>query len=151
MGYGYMFNCRKCGYRAEGYEGFGFQFPAEYRSVQQRAREGIYGQELQAFLKQHPEAQVNAENIVVVCEDCGHLESVPELSVYLPEESFGSLPEDITWLTAMDLQERFTLVRKYQHRCERCGGRMQETDPEQQEYRCPVCGEVLEQSLIDWD
>ncbi|MBR2991272.1 MAG: hypothetical protein IKF51_07435 [Solobacterium sp.] len=121
MGYGYMFNCRKCGYQAEGYEGFGFLFPAEYRSVQQRAREGLYGEELQKYLMQHPETQVNAENIVVVCEDCGHLESVPELSVYLPKDSSGSSTEDIAYLTAMDLQERYTLFREYQHRCERCG------------------------------
>ena len=163
MGQGAIFECKKCGYRANGFEGVGFAFPRIYQEVQRDARDGRYGREIQQFLEEHPGGQVSAERIMVVCEDCGHIESVPQLNMYVPKDGYDpakaergrwsvAFPhEGAVYLTGYEFSEHYTLVKKYQHICERCGGKMKRPPRDQKEFRCPVCGEVLEEQRIDWD
>ena len=87
------------------------------------------------------------------CGDCGHIASVPELGMYVPKDGYDPAadPKHHDYLMWYDLEEHYTLVKQYRHVCERCGGTMNRPDPEQKEFRCPVCGEVLEEQCLDWD
>ncbi|MBQ6592555.1 MAG: hypothetical protein IJH98_06660 [Solobacterium sp.] len=153
MGHGSVYECRKCGYRASGLEGIGFAYPEVYRKVQRDAAAGRYGKEVQRFLREHPHGQISAEYIMVVCEDCGHIESVLELSMYIPEDGYDPEkdPDYHGYLMGYEFAEHYTLVKTYRHTCRRCGGEMKRSDPDQKEFRCPVCGEVLEEKGLMWD
>nr|MCR5372755.1 transposase [Solobacterium sp.] len=102
---------------------------------------------------EHPSGQVSAEYIMVVCEDCGHIESVPELSMYVPEDGYDpeNDPDYHGYLMGYEFAEHYTLVKTYRHTCGHCGGKMKRPDPGQKEFRCPVCGEVLEEEGLMWD
>lgn len=138
-------------------------FPTVYQQVQRDAKACKYGREAQEFLEEHPDGQVSAVNIMMVCEDCGHIRSVPELSMYIPKDGYDpskeernrwsvSAPQEgIVYLDDYEFSEHYTLVKKYRHICDRCGGKMKRPPRDQKEFRCPVCGEVLEEQRIDWD
>lgn len=163
MGIGLKFAC-KCGYTFRPSLGVGFMFPKVYQKAIALAREGKMGEELELFLRDHPDGALNVENTVVKCTSCGRYECVPDLSMYLPTGK-KSMPKGI-WCAAMpfeneeyvspaELGTSYILYAPYQHKCRSCGGEMERIDKKTLEERgieCPECGRKLKSNgRIHWD
>ena len=164
MGSGFDLKCRKCGYRFEANLGIGFSFPRVYRDTMKAAMDGKYGEEVRRFLMEHPDGALDCSRVLLRCGECGALDSDMDLSMYLPEEK--GKPEDyIPWASWTGM-EGYKLVRRYAHRCKRCGCSMNSfheneldevmgcpsDDKSVTGLRCPDCGDYLRyDSYCMWD
>lgn len=165
MGKGYSLNCRKCGYEFSANLGAGFMFPGVYRQTMEDGREGRLGKEVRQFLEEHPDGALDCGTVILQCAACGELESAPDLSMYVPGED-SPPPSSARWSVAFPYEgvscvapwnlDRYRLVRHYDHRCGRCGGKMKvineegferylrnDARKEPTDLRCPDCGEPL--------
>ena len=160
MGAGYFYRCPKCGYSFWASTGVGFMFPMVYAETVQKAKKGELGKEIQDFFKEHEDGAINASMVILRCEDCGHLSSGMNLTMYVPngkkpkKNEHGrwsvALPfEGADYVTGIELEEYYTESAKYPHKCENCGGRM---IPLHTKPVCPECNTPLEEELdLLWD
>ena len=86
MGSIYACKCDNCGFRFSAHLGTGFMYPEEYCETVQNMKAGLYGKQGKQFFEEHPDGAITCNNIVVQCDDCGKLMSVPELDLYVPVE-----------------------------------------------------------------
>lgn len=179
MGMCYELECEKCGYRFYASFGVGFMYPQVYQETKTAALNGELGEEIQKFLQENPDGAVNASRIFGKCTKCGNLETVPDLTMYLPNEKNPAPKKNPQerWSVAMpfynadyvapfDLQYHYKVFAKYQHKCKRCGGdletfnedvfKVSETNGklnlDSPKLKCPNCHAAL--NLIDllrWD
>ena len=154
MGNGFGIKCKKCGYHYVAMDGIGYMFPVEYSDTVKDIREGKYGDEYKMFFEKHKDAAVNCGNETAVCTKCGHLDSVMNLSLYLPKDGNNS---DGCVMPRV-LEEDFDKCLEYDHTCSECGGKMLIISPEDEirngALKCPICGEILIEDKdvkIIWD
>lgn len=177
MGTGYNLHCRKCGYEISANLGVGFLFPRAYQEAMEAARAGAYGERIQKFLEEHPDGALNAEIVLLQCEECGVLEPGLDLSMYVrnpevPREKqgiwcVGAPFEGADYVSPMELEEKETYrFFDYGHYCEKCGKPMKSITQNNLEKEntvrgknqectvvvCPRCGENLWiDGIIMWD
>ena len=114
MGIIYKFLCEKCGYEFDAFLGMGgFSYWRDYEKIFDKAIAGCYGEEIQKFLKENPDAVIDASNIFVKCRECQYFEVVPNLTTYLPnDENFKP-------------NEEYKFISEYHHKCKNCGGEVE--------------------------
>ena len=165
MGSGYGYKCPKCGFEFVAIFGVGFTFPMEYAEAVKQAKNGELGEEIQNFFKEHKDGAIDAEHVVLCCEDCGNFREGMDLTMYIPNEKKPEKPEHGRWSVAYpfegadyvawyDLEECYTKFAEYPHICEKCGGRMEILrENDDMNLLCPKCRTPLEQSgmYIKWD
>ncbi len=165
MGSGFGYICPKCGFEFEAEIGIGFMFPIVYAEAVQKAKYGKLGEEIQNFFKEHKDGAIDAEYVVLCCEDCSHLTTDMDLTMYIPKEKKPEKLEHGRWAVAapfegadyvtwFDLEEYYTKFAEYPHKCDRCGGKMKILHEEDDmNILCPECGAPLEQSdkIVMWD
>ena len=150
MGAGVTYECNKCGYIFSKMTGIGYLFPMVYEECIKDARAGKYGEEIKQFLLQHPDGALNCEKTAYVCEGCGNLVIDYDLTMYLPKKDAKF--KDNGYFMPDELAENFDVYKKYQHKCESCGGNMRPLKS-REIPKCPKCKEKLVQgkSRIMWD
>lgn len=154
MGNGFGIRCKKCGYRYMGMTGIGYLFPVEYASTVKDIREGKYGEEYQKFFTEHEEAAVDCGNCTAICTECGQIEDVKNMSVYLPKDGY----KYENYVLPSDLEENFDKCMEYDHKCSKCGSKMRiislEDEIRSGTLNCPSCGDILvedKEVKILWD
>ena len=162
MGSGMNMRCPKCGYEFASFEGVGYLFPKVYKETVQKAKSGELGDVLKTFFEEHPDGVINAENITLCCDKCGHLDTAKDLTMYVPRDdntvniehgkwTVGIPFEGADYYTEYDLIEHFTEYMKYPHKCEKCGGDMRKLTSHDK-LKCPDCKTTMEeQRMILWD
>lgn len=134
MGCGYDLHCKRCNYNFAVSFGVGFMFPEVYEETVQQAKRGELGAELKKFFTEHPDGAIDVSYALGVCQKCGELYAVKDLSMYLPKDDFSPAKRQSRWSIAapftgveyvspMDLVEHYELFAKYPHKC-KCGGEM---------------------------
>ncbi|MBO7388830.1 MAG: hypothetical protein J6T90_04640, partial [Methanomicrobium sp.] len=116
-----------------------------------KAKDGELGEDIQNFFKEHKDGAIDAEHVVLCCEDCGHLTTDVDLTMYIPKEKKPEKSEHSIWSY---LEEYYTKFAEYPHKCEKCGGRMKILrENDDMDLLCPECGTPLEESgmYIMWD
>ena len=165
MGNGLWYKCPKCGFEFIASFGVGYMFPMEYAEAVHQAKAGELGEEIQNFFNEHTDGAIDAEHVVLCCEDCGHFREGMDLTMYIPNEKKPEKPEHGRWSVSCpfegahyvswsDLEEYYTKYAEYPHICDKCGGRMKIMhEGDDMNLLCPKCRTPLEQSgiYIKWD
>ena len=152
MGSGIGLKCSKC---HKGYTiitGGGMMFPSVYRELLDDIKKGRYGKEWQDIAQKTPHVAVDAEDYVYSCNKCGAWKIEKGLSLYEPNdqeslkkkqygiktvEEWGHVP----YVTNYDLVTDYHAVKRYIHKCDKCGGRMHRVkEKEFNNLPCPKCG-----------
>ena len=69
MGSGRGFHCTHCNCKITARWGKGFKYPLVYQETIQGMKEGRYGDVAKAFLDEHPDGAVNAEETLARCDN----------------------------------------------------------------------------------
>ncbi len=91
MGTGYEMICKKCGYSFSARTGVGYLFPTVYEDTVKQSKEGKLGKEIKDFFHDHPDGVINAEDVTLCCNECGHLFTGQDLTMYLPKRKSETL------------------------------------------------------------
>lgn len=153
MGSGFTFKCGKCDYKFEAMLGIGMLFPIEYRNTIKEIKEGVYGEEYKQFFEDHPNAAVNCEMESAVCTKCNKLQSVRNMTLYLPQDEDDD-PEE--YLMAEELEDNYIKCKEYEHKCPDCSSPMKIIDLLEEAslgtLKCPECGgELMLSGDLNWD
>ncbi len=132
MGTIYKFHCEKCGYVLETNLGFDiFEVVELYKKTLTAGRNGEFGEEVQKFLLENPDGEIDCKNILKKCTVCGKYETIQDLTMSLPKKDiFGRKGREI--------------FKKYPHKCKHCGGKVEiltESDIFEKKcnMNCPYC------------
>lgn len=155
MGNGYKIKCKKCGYDYRAMLGVGMLFPSLYEKTVSEIKEGKYGEDYKKFFEDNPDAAVNCEAVLAVCEQCGNFSTVNDLSLYVPKKS-DDAGMNVGYVMAEELESDYKKCRSYPHKCF-CGGSLKVIDMldelSKNAVRCPKCkGEMqLTDDFMMWD
>ncbi len=137
-------------------------FPKVYAETVRKAKAGKLGKILKTFYEEHPDGAINAENVALCCDSCGHLKSGKDLTMYIPK---GKIPErsaDERWCVAFphpeekyvmsyELDEYYEKYADYPHKCGKCKGKMHIVK-EDEILLCPICKDPMEVfEVLMWD
>lgn len=164
MGHGYIYKCKKCMHEYNVHLGIGMMFPKVYRETLADISEGKYGSNLQELYNNTPYAAVDAEQVVYICNRCGSWELGIDLTLYAPNDpdsipqkqygaktvaEWGNVPYVMQW----DLEKEYHIVKRYYHRCSKCGKRMHKaSSSELCNLPCPECGSSNQaEGMFMWD
>lgn len=154
MGSGYVIKCKECDFRYEAMLGIGMLFPNEYAETVEDIKIGLYGEEYKRFFEENNNAAVNCENEIAICTQCGKLDTIKNLSLYLPKEETAQTAD---YVMPDDLKSDYKKIQDYNHLCS-CGGDMRIIKfPDELfdgKINCPECGEKLmldPMDMIMWD
>lgn len=164
MGTGHGFTCKKCGYYYEISLGIGMMFPKVYQSCIRDIKVGKYGEEWKTLARRQKYIAVDAEEYLYVCESCRNWKTDMDLSLYEPKEPDKILNEQfgiktvkewgyVPYVMSRELEEDYSLLKAYVHKCDRCGKIMHKFNAEQiSSLWCPKCGtENKKSELFRWD
>lgn len=164
MGMDLACSCKKCGYRFEAAVGVGWLYPKVYVKTVAEMKEGKFGEQGKEFFEAFPNGAITCENIVVQCNDCGQLMTVPELALYVPKEGYDPAKQErkVPWLSGFsgkgydyvpfsETSENYQLFERYDHRCIYCNGHTSvvpgftENMAEgiDRHVQCPECGSMM--------
>ena len=164
MGMGYSYICKKCGHKYSVFPGVGMMYPQVYRQKLDEIAEGAYGTERKNLVEKTSYAAIDAEEIIYICRSCNRWETGTDITLYAPDdpesiskkqygiktvEEWGYVP----YVTGWDLKEDYHVLKRYYHKCEKCGRRMHKaSEAEMQNLPCPECGETnMTEGVIMWD
>lgn len=132
-----------------------FSFPMLYKKIVEKAKSGDFGGRIKEFLNTFPEGKIDAETALYLCQGCGNMEVLPELSMYLPK---GEAPKRFpfkgeSYVTHRDLERDYALFEVYPHKCSKCQ-RIYTLIPREKILsskliKCPQCKVALE--LIEFE
>lgn len=153
MGTKYVFKCSKCNYQIDISLGVGFSFPRTYKEIVEKAKSGDLGDTIKEFLHTFPEGRIDVEPALYVCQGCGNMEVLPDLSLYLPK---GKAPKGKSYVPHRALENEYVLFESYPHKCSNCQS-IDSLIPRKEILssrfiKCPQCKVALE--LIEfgrWD
>ena len=155
MGQGYVLKCKNCDYKYTAMTSIGMLFPVEYRDTMKDIRDGRLGEEYRAFVEENPDAVVNLDRKVGICDKCGRIDTLMELSLYKPLKPSSEYREE-EYVMPLELEECYIKCKDYEHKCS-CGGNIRLISLEDEGdiglLKCPICGSALEigQDRILWD
>ena len=164
MGVILSLECRHCDYEFQAFAEVGMMYSYGYSQTVKQARNGELGEEIQRFFEEHPDGLIDASNVIGQCTQCGKHYSVPDLSMYVPKENVEPDPSDlwpmafwndgITCVEPGALREgrNYTLIGKYSHKCEACGGALEVFSDRRGPFNCPKCHrKIFAQDSGMWD
>ena len=146
MGQGYSFHCKKCNKTYDVAEGIGFLYPSEYRKMVEKIKNGRFGKTIRELYTGTPFVTVDASRVVLICESCRHWRVGQDATLYVPNDADAIRKnngnnEIIDFITPYDLGEDFHILKSYECKCRKCGGRMRKTTVEEAKtLPCPKCG-----------
>ncbi|MCR5847256.1 MAG: hypothetical protein K6G75_03985 [Lachnospiraceae bacterium] len=156
MGWGYGFKCSKCKREYSYGVGVGFMFPEVYENLMKEVKKGKYGEEWKDLALKTKHVAIDAEEYLYCCSKCGNWKTEEGLSLYEPKDieqlkkyeqqgkgrwAVGLDFKDASYVTTEDLREYYKILKKYIHRCEKCGTRMHRANMEESlNLKCPKCG-----------
>lgn len=109
------------------YTGIGFMYEGILEEVKTDILAGKYGTAAENALRNNPEAQVEYEERIYECPDCGNVENKKSIIIYLPEGK----------------------KIKIKYSCEKgCKGFMRMMKKKPESMKCPECNGTLQ---INWD
>ena len=165
MGYGRILVCSNCKKEYRASWGVGFSFPEEYEKTLSDIRKGKYGDGMKAISHDEKHIAVDAEEYLYICGKCNAWKVEKGLSLYTPKNlkllmmrRYGD--KTVEWREApyvmkRELQGNYSLVKRYVHKCDKCGGIMHlATEDEELNLSCPGCGgapDPEKQFGILWD
>ena len=152
MGRGFKFVCKNCGHEYDAFFGIGMFFLDVYEACIADIKSGKYGEEWKALLQSQEYIAVDAEKYLYVCKSCGNWKIDMSLSLYAPKEP-DKIPDIqygiktvkewgyVPYVTSVDLEENYSFMKSYVHKCDRCGKRMHKDFLDYSTHLpCPKCG-----------
>lgn len=143
MGYGVIFECKKCKKKHEIFLGWGFLYPSLCAELTEASLNGKFGDEWKTSCENTENPCVDADKYLYVCK-CGYWKEDYYLSLYSVNEGESFI-----------LHGESKFVKSFNHICPVCGKRMKKELPEKlsRPLLCHKCGKPLEQSddYIMWD
>lgn len=98
-------------------------YPRIYEGTRIAALEGELGEEIQKFLQDNPDGEIDSSRVLGRCSSCGEFETVTDLTTYLPNENFPD--RKIKFPADWELEEYYKIFAKYPHKCKNCGGELE--------------------------
>lgn len=158
MGIGLGYTCSKCGNRYVVLNEYGMLFPSYYEKLLKAIKKGKYGKEWKELSLSEEYVAVDGISKLYVCKKCKHWQVEPGLSLYAPKdpdkirEKAAEYGGKIPYVTSL---EDYRILKRYIHKCEKCGGVMHLATPEEEcSLPCPECGgdpDLLSICNILWD
>lgn len=158
MGDQFCFTCEHCHHEYAAHIGRGFGYDEIYRARIAAIKAGAYGPARQEALNKTPGAVINADYVLYICNSCKAWEVSTDISLYAPnrpEDMPSKSNEKKTPIKARAVQlfryiqkkqyffEQYHLMRRYYHRCSRCGKRMHKASQDEMvALPCPKCGRI---------
>ena len=115
---------------------------------------------MESFFQEHEDGAIDAENVMLRCEDCGNLDQNMDLSMYVlkseqPPRKQGrwsvAIPQEgIQYVDRDDLSKYYTKYAEYPHKCKKCNGRMRVVN-NAETIVCPKCKIPLDMDGFCWD
>ena len=165
MGRGSKFRCKNCGYEYFVLVGLGGMFPQAYQDCITDIESGKYGEEWKTLLKSQKYVAVDAEVYLYVCRSCGNWKTDMSLSLYAPNDP-DKIPDIqygiktvkewgyVPYVTSVDLEENYSFMKSYVHKCDKCGKRMHKDFLDNSSHLpCPKCGtkNIKVPGILRWD
>ena len=141
-------------------------YPEIYKETLQAFKKGKYGEDWKRLSLSEEFVGVDAVDYIFVCKKCGNWTVDSGLSLYAPNdvkklrkkkygektvEQLGEVP----YATTYDFKEDYHLLKRYIHKCDKCGAVMHKaTKEEEGSLQCPKCGGAPDPnyiSIINWD
>ncbi len=152
MGMGYEYKCPDCGYNETFDLGVGFGFPEEYHKLLIKVKNGELGEELHKLIKVYPQGEIDTDKVLAVCNECGNIEVVTDLSFYVPKKERR---KKNNYVMNNDLFINYEPIFSFPHKCKKCHGNMKIVFREGQKeinLKCPECCAALKLSeIFCWD
>ena len=164
MGQGYSYQCKKCHHKYAVSLGSGMMYPIVYEEKLAEINKGSYGAEWKELCEKTEYAAINADTVIYVCNACNRWEPGTDITLYAPNnpriiarrsygiktvEEWGYVP----YVTDTQLKRDYHLLKRYFHKCEKCGRRMHKASTKElKNLPCPQCGEPNTiDGTIMWD
>jgi len=164
MGSGYGFKCKKCGHDYNIHCGIGMMFPKEYQSCIEDVKNGVYGDEWKSIASSEKYFAVDASRNLYVCKKCNNWNVEYSMSIYKPKNSNDIMNKRygeknvkewryVPYVMQYDLNNDYTFIKSYIHKCGKCGNRMRKVDIDHLSVlSCPKCGtDNNAVDMIRWD
>lgn len=158
--------CSKCGKEYDMCYSSGFDFMEVYRDTFNAIRNGYYGENIRRAALNNKKSAIDAYRYIYKCwrcsgwksEVCGDL-YVPnhpeEKPVLLMETETFDKWEDVPFVSRIDLKEKYHVIKRCIHRCDKCNSRMHKVNEKHLYHlRCPYCGgKAMDDEVytINWD
>ena len=156
MGERFCFTCENCHHRYSAHIGRGFGYGEVYRARIAAIEAGDYGSAWQKVFRETPEAVIDADYVIYICNTCKAWEVSTDISLYAPNRP-EDMPSKLDGRKTLDkagaaqlvqylIKKRYFfenhhLVKRYYHRCSKCGKRMHKASRNKMvELSCPECG-----------
>lgn len=148
-------------------------FPRFYQETINEIKNGKWGEEIQKFLIENPDAAFNVERVFGLCPNCGEYENTLDLTMYLPKENISQFEKDNhgrwsvafpfsseNYVTEWDLKKYYKRFSKYPHKCKNCGSQLKIINEgcfsryheEFNNLKCPRCKSfMINSGFGSWD
>ncbi len=165
MGEGISFTCKHCGKENCALWGIGMIFPLSYQETIQQVKNVECGAEYKELAESFPLFAVNSEKYVFTCDRCNTWRCDKDMSLYVPnniEKYKRKKIDEMYWPyyeTEDSLEQDYRLVKKVNHRCDKCKRPMRRMSHDEAMNRlstgwCGYCGAVNNTediSHVMWD
>ena len=163
MGNMIICRCNNCCFERNLNLGIGFSYPQVYNRTVERMKNGELGEEAKIFIDENPYGAVDCSLIAASCTDCGNIQSVMDLTMYIPKDlgkvkhirrrkrgiwsiAYPGKKDDYVDVNSYENKDLYMEYRKYEHKCDLCGGRLEiirDFELKSGELKCPQCGGIL--------
>lgn len=132
MGRGYSGICRKCHKSYDVDLGIGFSYIDEYYDqLKSKIKSGSYGGELKSFADKHAAFEIDGEQTLFYCPDCGTWEVSEPKDIFIAKDELSGIPFHYDLLDSAKNE----LVYENQICCKKCGKVMKRLYEDEDERR----------------
>ena len=131
-----------------------------YLKTVDRIQNAEYGERWKKLFDETPNAAVNADRVIFICDTCRYWEKGVDVSIYAPDpetahamESGKKEKQEAEDVIPWDVRDGYHLVERYVPDCPRCGNPMRiATNQDYRTLLCPDCGGRCKKGVkIIWD
>lgn len=128
MGESVSYMCPKCGYGVTTSFGIGFLYFSESKKRMEEVKAGRYGNLLKEFAVSNEDAEIDFDQITLVCDKCGRIKTSMSFTMHTKDKTIP-----------------------YIHTCSKCRGTMHKIEIDDDLF-CPNCKTPLQMfDRIMWD
>ena len=148
MGKMCTYQCEKCGYEIDIFEGIGFSFFELYEETINKIKVGSYGKEIQEQFNSDENTAVSCDKDVYFCSGCKEYANELTLSLYKPKGNHKEICGIVMPNECKDKKD-YELLYEPPHICEICGTVKKRVNL-MKIKKCPKCGSKVVMISHGW-